>query len=165
MIIKTSIMGIWIGLLLIFSITVRGQDVDVDCSDGLGFKYLILYESVDRDSGDPKARQLVIFLDERAYSKENLRKLFIYISNRYPAPENMFVSLETSWDRVRASNDFCPGSAISGSRPYLYYSATYHRDESGERFYYVPKIGATNQEKVWIKRRSPVPPCFPHCRN
>lgn len=88
-------------------------------------------------------RNVEIFLDENAFSEENLKKLFVYISEKNPEPKNLIVKINTNWKQLDFPSD-CPGQGASNmpERPdkYDYLQAIYQRRARYEYFDYSPEI-------------------------
>ncbi len=103
------------------------------------FRYLetqnVLYSST--------TRHIEIFLDEKAFSEENLITLFAYISKKNPEPQHLTVIVHTNWAQLDFPSD-CPGSGASNmpDRPdeYDYLQAIYYRRAKVEYFRYSPTI-------------------------
>ena len=128
----------WVVILFLVIMT-NGQTNVNDANDGcpfdLGINYLVVGNVADNN------RTLGVFMDERAYSKENLERLFKFLSAKYPHPDGLYIYLETSWDRVPSFSENCQGSGISGvaddTRSTAKYSR-YFRYKNKEHFIYVP---------------------------
>ena len=142
----------WVVIFFLVVLT-NGQtnlkDVNDECPFDLGINYLV----VGNLAGDN--RTLGVFMDERAYSKENLERLFKFLSAKYPNPDGLYIYLETSWDRVPSFSENCQGSGISGmtnNKLDKYPGATYFRYKNKEHFYYFSKAG--NEELVDLARQN-----------
>src|SRR6266498_55846 len=61
------------------------------------FHYLI-YKDAAYDFGRPETamRQIRVFMDEKAFSEENLKKLFAVLSHGYPDPDFLTVLVITN---------------------------------------------------------------------
>jgi hypothetical protein len=91
----------------------------------------------------PVVRHIEIFLDEKAFSEENLKTLFAYISKKNPEPQHLTVIVHTNWAQLNFPSD-CPGTGTSNmpARPdeYDYLQAIYYRRAKVEYFRYSPAI-------------------------
>lgn len=119
----------------------------------MDFHYLIL----ENNLSSPKVRHIEIFLDEKAFSEENLTKLFRHISDKNPAPENLTVHVFTNWKQLPLPSD-CPLIVISEQPKRLdendYHKAVfYRRDRSGgtEYFRYNPVLKTEDFKEVFLK--------------
>ncbi|MEP6847315.1 MAG: hypothetical protein ABI999_00550 [Acidobacteriota bacterium] len=86
-------------------------------------------------------RHIEIFLDEKAFSETNLKKLFEYLSKQNPDPVHLTVVVKTNWAQLPMASD-CPGYGVSEQPPdpheYDYLQATYYRRKDQEYFRYSP---------------------------
>jgi len=91
----------------------------------------------------PVVRHIEIFLDEKAFSEENLKTLFEYLSEKNPEPKHLTVVVHTNWAQLGFPSD-CPGIGMSNmpARPdeYDYHQAIYYRREKVEYFRYSPAL-------------------------
>src|SRR5436190_5582043 len=72
--------------------TREGDDSKVDCVR-FDFRWLELENVLYSE----KIRHIEVFMDERAFSEENLRSLFDYISKKNPNPTGLTVQVHTNW--------------------------------------------------------------------
>jgi hypothetical protein len=68
------------------------------------FRYIILYTSI-REFGSEQQRQVVVLLDDKAFSEDTLRKLAALLSKRYPEPDWMFAWIKTDLAQVRTPEE------------------------------------------------------------
>ena len=113
------ILKLLIGMHLAFlcnGISAQTSRVDSeDCTDGITFNYLITDNLVAKDRRPSRrARYIYVFMDENAFSEENLKTLFTVLSRKYPAPQTLDIQVETHWQRVPIPSD-CEGSGTSSN--------------------------------------------------
>ena len=96
-----------------------------------------------------KVHEIKIFMDEKAFSEENIKKLFRYLSDKTPArdeSENLILLVYTDWKQLGFPSD-CPPSGSSGGNSgkdaYDYYWARFYRRGDKESFNFDPvkKVG------------------------
>lgn len=112
----------------------------------MDFRYLITADY----QITPNTRRIKVFLDEKAFTEENLKKLFRYLSDKNPdpndSPNNLTVVVNTDWKQLDFPSD-CPPIATSGGNSgtdaYDYHWARFYRREGKESFVYNPI------KKVW----------------
>ena len=110
----------------------------------------------------PIVRHIEIFLDEKAFSEENLKTLFAYLSEKNPEPKHLTVVVHTNWKQLWFPSD-CPPTAISEQPDppdkYDYLQATYHRRKDVEYFDYsqTVKIHAAEFKRVYIRNKQTPP--------
>ena len=111
----------------------------------------------------PVVRNIEIFFDEKAFSEENLKTLFAYLSEKNPDPKHLTVVVYTNWAQLDFPSPGCPGIGISEQPDppdkYDYHRAIYYRREGREYFRYSPalKVHEANFKTVVIsgKEKSP----------
>ncbi len=116
----------------------------------LNFHYLVTWDSMVT----PNTQQINIFLDEKAFSEENLKTLFTYLSGKNPNSQNLIVIVKTNWQQLSLPSD-CPASGTSGgaNKPdeYDYYQARFYRREENAFFTYNPTLKTSNFKDVQLK--------------
>lgn len=133
------------------SLSCNYQSASNECHP-LDFRYFILFN----EKWTAKVRRIHIFLDERAYSKENLSKLFRYFSDKNPNPKHLTIEVSTNW---RQLPDCAPiGLTNQPDKPdkYDYYQAVFSRRYRGglvEFFHYYPKLKSPEYKEVIMKGR------------
>jgi hypothetical protein len=109
-----------------------------------------------------EVRHIEVFLDETAFSEENLKKLFKYLSYKNPEPKHLIIEVKTNWKQLDYPSD-CPGIGASNlperQDKYDYFQAVFHRTGSNgitEYFRYNPtvKIRDSDFKTVIIKGKS-----------
>lgn len=110
------------------------------------FRYLITENVLYTE----KVRHVEVFLDDNAFSEENLKALFLYLSKQFPQPTHLTIVVNTDWKQIHLSSD-CPGTGMS-SRPsewknFDYHGATFYRRDATLYFTYNPDL-KTKEEKI-----------------
>ena len=105
-------------------------------------------------------RHLEIFMDESAFSEENLTQMFKYLAAQNTDAKILGMNVKTNWKQFSFPDDCRNGTGIS-NQPYDpsvfdYYHATYHRSnftDVGKREYfkYNPELKVDKYKTVWIK--------------
>ena len=126
-----------------------------DCDDGLTFHYVVTHNLVPKNGiRSERMRDLWIFMDERAFSEENLKSLFTTMSRKYPKPQMLNIWVETNWERVPIPSD-CEGSGTSSNADREdvdeYHWAVFLRRGKDEIFRYNPVLKNTSIKTVVIK--------------
>jgi hypothetical protein len=120
----------------------------------LPFHYL-----VTNDVKDYNTRIIQVFLDEKAFSEQNLTTLFRYLSDKNPATDsssynNLQIWVKTDWSQLPFPSD-CPPSANSGgdsgTKRNDYFWANFYRSEGKEYFTYNPTKGEWKNKGVIMK--------------
>jgi len=97
-----------------------------------------------------KVRHIEVFLDERAFSEENLRTLFAFLSKKNPHPQHITAVVYTNWQQLPLPSPDCPGWGMSNmpEKPdrYDYLQAIYYRREAREYFRYSPATKVHDSE-------------------
>lgn len=119
----------------------------------LDFHYLISADEMHTQ----KIRNIEVFMDEKAFNRENLRKLFKYLSRKYSSPKHLTIDVKTNWNQLLLSTD-CPPGGLSEQRQkldkYDYYRAKFYRRDRGrivEYFHFYPVLKTDNYEEVILK--------------
>ena len=80
------------------------------------FRYLIFENVVQNDdSGGSASRDVAILMEEKAFSVENLKKLYHLVSRRFPNPQLLNIWIETSLVQVPTPEEKDEGA--SSERP------------------------------------------------
>lgn len=129
--------------------TINIQKKTEDCNT-LDFHYLVTWDSMVT----PNTRQINIFLDEKAFSEENLKTLFTYLSDKDSNSENLMIFVKTNWQQLSLPTD-CPPSGMSGGNgkpdKYEYHEAKFYRREENEFFTYNPTLKTSKFKDVQLK--------------
>ena len=120
----------------------------------LKFHYLVTQDLMM----SPNTREIEVFLDEKAFSEENLKSLFRYLSDKNPdpnsSPNNLIIIVNTDWTQIPLQWD-CPPVGISGQDTgrdaYDYHWARFYRREGREFFTYNPVKKEWKDKDVIIK--------------
>ncbi|CAN5873008.1 hypothetical protein BH20ACI4_BH20ACI4_12320 [soil metagenome] len=122
-----------------------------DCTM-IDFHYLILENS----KWTEKVRHIEVFLDENAFSEENLKVLFHYLSKKNSAPRHLTIFVFTNWKQLPPSSD-CPPTARSNMpenpNEYDYHKAVFYRrdrKENAEYFEYNSVLKTSDLKRVYL---------------
>lgn len=119
------------------------------------FRYLIVQDILAWES----QRHLLVFLDERAFSEENLKELFIKLSKKYSEYDELLIKVETNWERLPMPNDCLPpvGSSerSNGSDENKFHRAIFYRKGASEYFKYNPILNTSDFKTVILKEAKP----------
>jgi hypothetical protein len=126
------------------------------CETEPPFHYLIVQNALSDDKRmSDRHREMIVFLDETAFSEENLRLLFVHLAMKYPFPKILDVTVETKWNRI--PNPYaCPGSGVAESeQPYSddqfgYHWSLFMRRGKDEIFRYNPDVNNGHIETVTL---------------
>jgi hypothetical protein len=103
------------------------------------FKYL----EVANYNPSPTLRRIDVFLDVKAFTEENLKTLFSYLSDKYTGPKYLIVVVYTDWAQLQNASD-CPGTGASNMprKPdeYDYHKAIFRRYGKNQFFRYNPVL-------------------------
>ncbi|MBK8148855.1 MAG: hypothetical protein IPK58_11765 [Acidobacteria bacterium] len=129
------------------SVDVKAQKENEDC-DLIDFRYLIVNDA----RFGPKSRNIIVFMDKRLFTQENLTKLFARLDPKYSDTKILIITVLTDWATFRLfRNRSCDASDQKPSDPNLL-EARYYRDENREHFTYIPEPGK-DYVKVDLKRK------------
>ena len=119
---------------------------DVECDDssvGICQRFDFRWIELFNYPASSKIRRAEIFMDPTAFSEDNLRQLFEYLSRANPEPSDLIVTVKTDWRQLQPTSRHCPGSGASNMPEppdkYDYLQAIYHRRSWAEYFLYSPK--------------------------
>jgi hypothetical protein len=128
------------------------------------FRSLIRYAIVSNDvvniTGDRKdaQRSIVVLMDAKAFSEENLRSLFPLVSKRFPDPQRLIVHIFTSLEQVRTPEESeTPGISEGPGDSSLdnYYRALFIREHDKELIRYSTELPVRGLRTVVLKGRDP----------
>jgi len=110
------------------------------------------YVLADNWEKSSNVREIEVFMDDKAFSLENLKMLFAYLSDRFPEPKHLNVRIKTDWSQLNLPSD-CPGSGSGGSNiakveSFDYHRADYYRRGDDVYFYYTTQLKTEKMEKV-----------------
>jgi hypothetical protein len=145
--------------LLLCQLTFGQSDVKipVDCDNGIKFHYLIADNvTTKKRKLSERFREIVVFLDEKAFSEESLKTLFTHLSKKYSSPNILNIRVETNWERVPNPDD-CEGSGTSGEPDRKdiddFHWALFLRRGKNEIFRYNPVLKKTDIKTIVMKGR------------
>ncbi|MEZ5427989.1 MAG: hypothetical protein R2747_17085 [Pyrinomonadaceae bacterium] len=115
------------------------------------FRYVI-FSNLIQEFDDPKlnSRNIGVLIDEKAFSENNLVRLFYMLSKRYPEPEFLDVSVYTNLEQTPTPEEMDQGftSENEDSTGDHYPWAVYIRNDSNEFFNYTPIKGKSDIKSV-----------------
>lgn len=118
------------------------------------FRYLIYENNLDdTDPGIP-SREVAVLLDEKAFSVDNLRKLLVLVSRRFPNPESLDIWIETNLLQIPTPEEKDGGlSSERGLDPHRekHPRALLTRRKDSELIRYTPGPPYLNMEKIVLK--------------
>jgi hypothetical protein len=118
------------------------------------FRYVIISNKVDNVDPNNSFRAVEVLLDEKAFSEENLKKLFLQVSKRYPEPEWLKIHVYTSLEQVPTPEESeQPAISEDYDNPYndKYHWAFFMREDGNEQFRYNPKPPDIDLKTVVLK--------------
>jgi hypothetical protein len=126
-----------------------------NCADEPKFKFIIIDNTASKDA-DGTHREMLIFLDPKAFNTENLKSLFTKLSRKYPLEEYFYISVSTSWETTPSSLIYdCerPGQSgsSSDSKKDESHWALFIRSGKDEIFRFNPELGSSDIETVLLK--------------
>lgn len=129
--------------------------LNAECDNDVNFHYLIAFNVVSKEKViSERAREMIVFLDEKAFSEENLKTLFTHLSKKYPYPNNLTVRVETDWENV-PNPDNCEGFGTSGESDKEniddFHWALFLRRGKDEIFRYNPILKDTTIKTIVLK--------------
>lgn len=102
-------------------------------------------------------KHVEVFLDEKAFSEENLKELLAYLSTKHSAWKYLVVVVHTNWAQLDPFST-CPGTGISNmpARPdeYDYFQAVMYRNGEHQFFHYYPKLKSEERKTVISKGKA-----------
>ena len=130
------------------SVDVKAQKENEDC-DLIDFRYLIVNDA----RFGPKSRNIIVFMDKRLFTQENLTKLFARLDPKYSDTKILIITVLTDWAQLSDCSATGLGDASDQkpSDPNLL-EARYYRDENREHLTYIPEPGK-DYVKVDLKRK------------
>jgi hypothetical protein len=117
--------------------------------------HFILIRDADYSSN---VKDVEVFLDETAFNEQNLKNLFLHLSNRYPQPAMLLIHVKTDWKQLPLPSD-CPGTGASNlpldPDRNDSYKAFYRRStvDGTEYFKYNPELNSDDYRTVIIHDR------------
>jgi hypothetical protein len=128
-------------------------------SERLEFRYIIVSSTVNRDDPKLPVRIVEILLDEKKFSEDTLRKLYLLVSKRFPKPKDMQVWVYTSLDQIATpEEEGAPvASHIIKEDPNApkHYKAFLLRRDGNELFWYY-NLDGTESTTIVLKGRNPL---------
>lgn len=113
------------------------------------------YLVVTNEKRSANLRHVQVFLDKRDFSEPNLRALFEYLSEKFPSPKYLTISVYTDWAQIDPPTD-CPVAGSSGGGEKLdkhkFLWAVFNRHEENVVFKYKPELESDQMETVVLKQ-------------
>ncbi|HEX8251068.1 MAG TPA: hypothetical protein VF599_23035 [Pyrinomonadaceae bacterium] len=104
-----------------------------------------------------KIRRIEVFMNEKAFSEENLKTLFAYLSDKYTSSEDLNVIVNTNWNQLQLPTDCLPLRASNQpDKPdkYDYHQAIFNRRGKIKYFRYNPVLKTSIFKKVTMNNNS-----------
>lgn len=121
------------------------------------FRYIIVANTREQYEflSEPR-RSVMILLDEKSFSEDNLRILFGLVSKRFPEPKKLYVDVVTNLEQLSTPEEqdrFTGGVSGEPGDPdrNKYYWAVYFRNRHYEGFNYSPVNDKTDIKRVVIR--------------
>jgi hypothetical protein len=123
------------------------------------FRYVILTDDVETIARKYRTRGVRVLMDDKAFSEENLTKLFNLLLKRYPEPDWMVVSVMTSLEQVATPEEVDREIIMSHTNNHpeydLYNNAVLIRQGENEFFRYTINPPRTEMKTVVLKGCDP----------
>jgi hypothetical protein len=119
----------------------------------LGFRFMVYKNSISFGG-----RNMRVFLDEKAFSEENLRKLFKTLSKAFPEPMELDIDVITNLEQAYIFGEPMSSEDTNTSNSGNHYWAVYHRFKDNEYFRYGPNPSGGEVKTVVLKGRDPFAP-------
>ncbi len=104
----------------------------------------------------PKLREIHVFLDEKAFSEENLKILFSHLSKQFQEPNYLSVKVKTDWSQIPLPSN-CPPKGTSNMPSeidrYDYHQAIFYRRGENEYFRYNPVLKTSDFKEIILKSK------------
>ncbi|MBX7173976.1 MAG: hypothetical protein K1X72_23600 [Pyrinomonadaceae bacterium] len=148
------LMLIFFLLLIQIAIGQSNSRAEDNCNDEIKFHYLVVWNKTSKERKiNERSREVIVFLDEKAFSEDNLKLLFTHLSKKYPLPNSLDITVETNWEKIPIPND-CEGTGISEQPASKdaddYHWATFFRQGNRKFFRYNPVLKNPNIKTVVI---------------
>ena len=75
----------------------------------LNFRFLTIADYADTS----KSRRVNVFLEDKSFTVEILRRLLLFMSRKYSDLPTLVVEVNTDWSQIEVASD-CPGTGLSG---------------------------------------------------
>ncbi len=120
----------------------------------LPFRFVVVRDTLK----SANLRDIEILLDSKAYSVENLKILFSYLSEKNVEPQYLTITVYTEWSQLELPSD-CPGSGHSGNHPSQQHKLDFHHAKYFRRgdnvfFRYSSALGTEKLETFVIKGKA-----------
>jgi hypothetical protein len=99
------------------TVVIGGQDNSQAQVNRPEFHYVILDTWV-RQIGSLNERHVIVLMDEKAFSEDNLKKLAALLSKRYPRPESLTAWIKTNLAQVRTPEELDLSGHSGGAGDY-----------------------------------------------
>jgi len=143
------------GVLLLISLSTSVVESKPSGQQEVDFRYVIAMNRIqDKDTPEFANRYLIILMDEKAFTEENLEKLSRHILKKYPKPHELMADICTNIEQVPTPEEMRMPKMSAGrgrANLYKYNRALLKRFEDNEYFRYTPQPGANRMKSVVIK--------------
>jgi hypothetical protein len=124
------------------------------------FRYAIVSNEIVNVTGDAADafRYVVVLMDQKAFSEENLKELFKLVSARFPTPNRLDVQVYTNLEQVETPEEHEQGKvAESPDNPVIdkYHWALFIRSQGNELIRYNPNPPDRKMKTIILKGKDP----------
>lgn len=140
-------------VLLISVLSTFGQkSAESICDDSPKFRYVIVDNWVSKEKKKfDRSREMLVFFDEKSFSEENLKNLFMNLSKKYKVPQTLTVRVETLWDRIPTPDECASGMSGMPDDNEEGHWAVFMRRGDDEIFRYNPDKNKTGIKTIVLK--------------
>jgi hypothetical protein len=139
-------------LTLFINPTVAQINTAEDC-EKINFRFIVL----GTETYTPVSRQVFVFLDEKAFSENNLQNLFVYLAKQYTDKKILIINVWTNWEQIPLPVDCTytgiPHTGNEKPEEFKFHYASYRQDDKGTFFIYNPVLNTEKYKKVIIKSK------------
>ncbi len=87
---------------------IPAEDPQVFC-ERPNIPFIVFYNELHSEN----VRHIKVFLSDKKYSIENVKKISLYLNGEFPSPKHLTVVIYTDWSQLDLPND-CQASGIAG---------------------------------------------------
>ena len=150
------------GILFLIFFSTSVIEKKISGQELIDFRYAIIMNKVqDKDNPESINRYLIILMDEKAFTEENLEKLSRHILKKYPKPHELMARICTNIEQVPTPEEIGMPKISGGggsSDLYKYHKAILMRFEGNEFFRYTTEPSTNTMKSVVLKGIDPSSP-------